>query len=72
MSKAVTRRELVGGAAAGAALVTLRGAPALARRRTRSARVVVVGAGLSGLAAAIAPASTCSSSRPATAWAGGC
>jgi monoamine oxidase len=52
MSKPLTRREVVGGAAAGAALVTLRGAPALARPRRRSAEVVVVGAGLSGLAAA--------------------
>jgi monoamine oxidase len=52
MPRHLTRRELVGGAAAGAAgLYGLGAGPALARR-TRKADVVVVGAGLAGLAAA--------------------
>ena len=53
MDDALTRRQLVGAGAAGAALLALRSAPAAgARRRTRRADVCVVGAGLSGLAAA--------------------
>ncbi|MGZ4280199.1 MAG: flavin monoamine oxidase family protein, partial [Solirubrobacteraceae bacterium] len=54
MDDALTRREFVGAGAAGAALLALRAAPApaAARRRTRRADVCVVGAGLSGLAAA--------------------
>jgi monoamine oxidase len=54
MDDALTRRQLVGAGAAGAALLALRAtpAPAAARRRTRRAAVCVVGAGLSGLAAA--------------------
>jgi monoamine oxidase len=53
MNDAVTRRQLVGAGAAGAALLALRTTPApAARRRTRRADVCVVGAGLSGLAAA--------------------
>src|SRR5512133_142538 len=54
MDDALTRRQLVGAGAAGAALLALRAtpAPAAARRRTRRADVCVVGAGLSGLAAA--------------------
>jgi monoamine oxidase len=54
MDDALTRRQLVGAGAAGAALIALRAAPApaAARRRTRRADVCVVGAGLSGLAAA--------------------
>jgi monoamine oxidase len=53
MDDALTRRQLVGAGAAGAALLALRTAPApAARRRTRRADVCVVGAGLSGLAAA--------------------
>ena len=52
MTQRLTRRELVGsGAAAGAALA-LGSAPALAARRARRVDVCVVGAGLSGLAAA--------------------
>src|SRR6266536_2444050 len=54
MDDLLTRRQLVGAGAAGAALITLGSSPArgAARRRTRRADVVVVGAGLSGLAAA--------------------
>jgi len=54
MDDALTRRQLVGAGAAGAALLALRAAPApaAARRRMRRADVCVVGAGLSGLAAA--------------------
>src|SRR4051794_35192689 len=52
MDDALTRRQLVGAGAAGAALLALRATPAAARRRTRRADVCVVGAGLSGLAAA--------------------
>ena len=54
MDDALTRRQLVGAGAAGAALLALRAspAPAAARRRTRRADVCVVGAGLAGLAAA--------------------
>jgi monoamine oxidase len=53
MDQALTRRQLVGAGAAGAALLALRSTPApAARRRTRRADVCVVGAGLSGLAAA--------------------
>lgn len=53
MEDVLTRRQLVGAGAAGAALLALGSTPArAARRRTRSADVVVVGAGLSGLAAA--------------------
>jgi monoamine oxidase len=54
----LTRRELVGGAVAGAALLALdaekaAAAPARrARRRTRRADVAIVGAGLAGLSAA--------------------
>ena len=54
----LTRRELVGAAAAGAALLAIdadkaAAAPArLARRRTRSADVAIIGAGLAGLTAA--------------------
>jgi monoamine oxidase len=54
----LTRRELVGGAAAGAALLALDADRALAaparqaRRRTRRADVAIVGAGLAGLTAA--------------------
>ena len=50
----LTRREVLGGAAAGAAALSVGAVPAFgaARRRTRRADVVVVGAGLSGLAAA--------------------
>ena len=52
MTQGITRRELVGtGAAAGAALA-LGTAPASAARRARRVDVCVVGAGLSGLAAA--------------------
>src|SRR6266508_1809930 len=50
MDDLVTRRQLVGAGAAGAALLALRPTPAAAR--TRRADVCVVGAGLSGLAAA--------------------
>jgi monoamine oxidase len=53
MDDALTRRQLVGAGAAGAALLAVRATPAAgARRRTRRADVCVVGAGLSGLAAA--------------------
>ena len=53
MDDALTRRQLVGSGAAGAALLALRTTPApAAPRRTRRADVCVVGAGLSGLAAA--------------------
>jgi monoamine oxidase len=53
MDDALTRRQLVGAGAAGAALLVLRTTPAVgARRRTRRADVCIVGAGLSGLAAA--------------------
>jgi monoamine oxidase len=52
MDDALTRRQLVGAGAAGAALLALRATPAAARPRTRRADVCVVGAGLSGLAAA--------------------
>src|SRR5688500_1186145 len=56
MSGRLTRRRLVGGAAAGAgaaALPSLGGpAPATAGRSRRSADVIVVGAGLAGLTAA--------------------
>jgi len=54
----LTRRELVGAAAAGAALLAIdaeqaAAAPARqARRRTRTADVAIVGAGLAGLTAA--------------------
>jgi monoamine oxidase len=53
----LTRRELVGGAAAGAALLAVDSqaalaAPARPRRRTRRADVAIVGAGLAGLTAA--------------------
>lgn len=47
----ITRRRLLEGAAAGAAVAALPGIPALAKTR-RKADVVVVGAGLSGLTAA--------------------
>jgi monoamine oxidase len=53
MDDLLTRRRLVGAGAAGAALLALRSAPApAAGRRTRRADVCIVGAGLSGLAAA--------------------
>jgi monoamine oxidase len=53
MDDALTRRQLVGAGAAGAALLALRTTPArAARRRTRQTDVCIVGAGLSGLAAA--------------------
>jgi monoamine oxidase len=53
MSSTLTRRQLVGAGAAGAALLATGAVPArAARRRTRRADVCVVGAGLSGLAAA--------------------
>jgi monoamine oxidase len=53
MDDRLTRRELVGAGAAGAALIALGSTPAAAaRRRTRRADVCVVGAGLSGLTAA--------------------
>jgi monoamine oxidase len=56
MTKRLTRRGLLGGAAAGAAAGTLGNSAALARGRaakpTPRADVIVVGAGLSGLAAA--------------------
>jgi monoamine oxidase len=53
MDDAITRRQLVGAGAAGAALLALRTTPAAgAPRRTRRTDVCVVGAGLSGLAAA--------------------
>jgi monoamine oxidase len=53
MSSTLTRRQLVGAGAAGAALLATGAVPArAARRRTRRADVCVIGAGLSGLAAA--------------------
>lgn len=53
MDDALTRRQLVGAGAAGAALLALGSTPAAAaRRRTRRADVCVVGAGLAGLTAA--------------------
>jgi monoamine oxidase len=53
MDDALTRRQLVGADAAGAALLALGTTPArAARRRTRQTDVCIVGAGLSGLAAA--------------------
>jgi monoamine oxidase len=53
MDDALTRRQLVGAGAAGAALLALGTPPAqAARRRTRQVDVCVVGAGLAGLAAA--------------------
>jgi monoamine oxidase len=53
MDDALTRRQLVGAGAAGAAALALGTAPAkAARRRTRQTDVCIVGAGLSGLAAA--------------------
>src|SRR5919204_23293 len=53
MNATMTRRQLVGAGAAGAALLATGAVPArAARRRTRRADVCVVGAGLSGLAAA--------------------
>jgi monoamine oxidase len=53
MNATLTRRQLVGAGAAGAALLATGALPArAARRRTRRADVCVVGAGLSGLAAA--------------------
>src|SRR5215207_7871683 len=51
--RGVTRRGLIGGAAVGGAAVALpRTAGAATKARRRTADVVVVGAGLSGLAAA--------------------
>jgi monoamine oxidase len=53
MSSTLTRRQLVGAGAAGAALLATGAVPArAARRRSRRADVCVIGAGLSGLAAA--------------------
>jgi monoamine oxidase len=53
MNATLTRRQLVGAGAAGAALLATGAVPArAARRRTRRADVCIVGAGLSGLAAA--------------------
>ena len=53
MEDALTRRQLVGAGAAGAALLALGSTPAAAAsRRTRRADVCVVGAGLAGLTAA--------------------
>jgi monoamine oxidase len=53
MSSTLTRRQLVGAGAAGAALLATGAVPArAARRRSRRADVCIVGAGLSGLAAA--------------------
>jgi monoamine oxidase len=57
LDRPLTRRELVGGAAAGAALLALDAAPSPAapprqRRRIRRADVAIVGAGLAGLTAA--------------------
>src|SRR5919197_2061995 len=53
MTATLTRRQLVGAGAAGAALLAAGAVPArAARRRTRRADVCVIGAGLSGLAAA--------------------
>jgi monoamine oxidase len=51
MSSTLTRRQLVGAGAAGAALLATGAVPArAARRRTRRADVCIVGAGLSGVA----------------------
>jgi monoamine oxidase len=53
MTSTLTRRQLVGAGAAGAALLATGAVPArAARRRARRADVCVIGAGLSGLAAA--------------------
>jgi monoamine oxidase len=52
MTPHLTRRQLVEAGAAGAAAVALRPLPALATSRARRADVAVIGAGLSGLAAA--------------------
>src|SRR5262245_24414023 len=52
MDDQLTRRRFLGAGAAGAAALALGPVPALAAPRTRRADVVVVGAGLSGLAAA--------------------
>jgi monoamine oxidase len=53
MTATLTRRQLVGAGAAGAALLATGAVPArAARRRTRRVDVCVIGAGLSGLAAA--------------------
>jgi len=53
MSSTLTRRQLVGAGAAGAALLATGAVPArAARSRTRRADVCVIGAGLSGLTAA--------------------
>jgi monoamine oxidase len=53
MNATLTRRQLVGAGAAGAALLAAGAVPArAARRRTRRADVCIVGAGLSGLTAA--------------------
>jgi monoamine oxidase len=53
MNANLTRRQLVGAGAAGAALLATGAIPArAARRRSRRADVCIVGAGLSGLAAA--------------------
>ena len=76
----LTRRELVGAAAAGAALLALDAdkpppQPARQRRRTRTADVAIVGAGLAGLTAArklVAAGPRSSSSRRASASAGAC
>src|SRR3954449_639690 len=51
-SEGLTRRQLVGGAAATAAAAALGATPTLAARRAPDADVVIVGGGLSGLAAA--------------------
>ena len=53
-NEGLTRRDVLGGAVAGAGLLALGGAPAAlaARPRSRSVDVVVIGAGLSGLSAA--------------------
>src|SRR5215218_9312167 len=59
MSSTLTRRQLVGAGAAGAALLATGTVPArAARRRSRRADVCIVGAGLSGLAAARALVAT--------------
>jgi monoamine oxidase len=53
MTSTLTRRQLVGAGAAGAALLATGAVPArAARRRSRRADVCVIGAGLSGLTAA--------------------
>jgi monoamine oxidase len=53
MTATLTRRQLVGAGAAGAALLATGAVPArAARRKTRRVDVCVIGAGLSGLAAA--------------------